>query len=63
MALVFSEQFADRLYTGDARVQVVSDATDPNMATTQAGLATGVIALSGRKCFLPECQCLLSYPM
>lgn len=44
MALVFSEQFADRLYTGDARVQVVSDATDPNMATTQAGYATGVIA-------------------
>ena len=34
MALVFSEQFADRLYTGDARVQVVSDATDPNMATS-----------------------------
>ena len=44
MALVFSEQFADRLYTGDARVQLVSDATDPNMATTQAGYATGVIA-------------------
>ena len=36
MALVFSEQFADRLYTGDARVQLVSDATDPNMATAQA---------------------------
>ena len=33
MALVFSERFSDNLYTGDARVQLISDATDPNMAT------------------------------
>ena len=30
MALVFSERFSDKLYTGEARVQLVSDATDPN---------------------------------
>lgn len=52
MALVFSEQFANHLYTGDARVQLVSDATDPNMATTQAGYATNVIA-SVRQEMLP----------
>ena len=44
MALLFSEQFADNLYTGDARIQLVSDATDPNMAVTQANYASGIIA-------------------
>lgn len=44
MAVVFSERFADNLYTGDARVQLVSDATDPNMATMQANYASSVIA-------------------
>ena len=44
MAVVFSERFADNLYIGDARVQLVSDATDPNMATMQANYASSVIA-------------------
>lgn len=44
MAVVFSERFADNLYTGEARVQIISDATDPNMATTQTNYASSVIA-------------------
>lgn len=40
MAIVFSERFSDNLYTGEAGVQIISDATDPNMATMQAGYAT-----------------------
>ena len=44
MALVFNERFADNLYTGDARVQLVSDATDPNMATMQTGYAGNIMA-------------------
>ena len=44
MALVFSERFADNLYTGDARIQLVSDATDPNMATMQVGYAGNIMA-------------------
>lgn len=38
MAVVFGERFADRLYTGDARLQLVMDATDPNMSTSRANL-------------------------
>lgn len=44
MAVVFSERFADNLYTGDARVQLISDATDPNMAATQTNYASSIIA-------------------
>lgn len=44
MAVVFSERFADNLYSGEARVQLISDATDPNMATTQANYASSIIA-------------------
>lgn len=44
MALVFSSQFAGGLYNGDARLQLIADATDPNMATMQANYATGIIA-------------------
>lgn len=43
MAVVFSERFSDNLYTGDARIQLISDATDPNMATTQANYVSSVI--------------------
>lgn len=53
MALVFGERFADKLYTGEARVQLVSDATDPNMATMQAGYATNVIASAGQEMLPP----------
>lgn len=44
MALVFSSHFAGGLYNGDARLQLIADATDPNMATMQANYATGIIA-------------------
>lgn len=44
MALVFDTQFADGLYNGDARIQLIADATDPNMATTQANYAASIIS-------------------
>ena len=43
MAMVFSERFSDNLYTGEADIQLVSDATDPNMATTQSNYAAQTI--------------------
>lgn len=43
MAVVFSPDFAGGVYTGDAAVQLVCDATDPNTATMQASYATGII--------------------
>lgn len=49
MALVFGESFSDNLYTGDARVQIISDATDPNMATMQAGYATNILSKAGQE--------------
>lgn len=62
MALVFSEHFSDKLYTGEARVQLVSDATDPNMATMQAGYAATSSPLPGRGCFRREYMPLPLYP-
>ena len=53
MALVFSEHFSDKLYTGEARVQLVSDATDPNMATMQAGYAANIISSAGQEMLPP----------
>ena len=53
MALVFSSQFANNLYTGEASVQLVSDATDPNMATMQAGYATSIISAAGQEMLPP----------
>lgn len=44
MAVVFGEHFGDGLYKGDARVQLVVDATDPNMSTAQTQYATGIIS-------------------
>lgn len=44
MALVFDSRFSDGLYNGHARLQLIADATDPNMATTQANYAAGIIA-------------------
>ncbi len=32
MAIVFNSKFADRLYDGSAKVQLITDNTDPNMA-------------------------------
>lgn len=53
MALVFSSQFADHLYNGDAQVQLIADATDPNMATTRASYVSGIIS-SVQKEMLPS---------
>ena len=53
MVLVFSERFSDKLYTGEARVQLVSDATDPNMATMQAGYAANIISSAGQEMLPP----------
>lgn len=54
MAVVFGERFSDRLYTGDAQVQLIADATDPNMATTQVNYATGIIAAAGQELLPPD---------
>ena len=51
--LFFSERFSDKLYTGEARVQLVSDATDPNMATMQAGYAANIISSAGQEMLPP----------
>lgn len=53
MAIAFSERFAENLYTGESGVQIISDATDPNMATMQAGYATNIIAMTGQDMLLP----------
>ena len=44
LAIVFSTCFADGIYTGDSQIQLVADATDPNMATTRTNYAAGIIA-------------------
>lgn len=54
MAVVFGTQFADNLYSGHAAVQLVVDATDPNMATTQVNYASGIIAAVQQEMLLPE---------
>ena len=54
MAIVFSERFSDNLYTGEAGVQIISDATDPNMATMQADMPQISSPWSDRICFRPE---------
>ena len=56
MALVFSERFSDNIYTGEARVQIISDATDPNTATMQAGYATNILAKAGQEMLPPGVQ-------
>lgn len=53
MALVFNERFSDNLYTGEARVQIISDATDPNMATMQAGYATNILSKAAQEMLPP----------
>lgn len=44
MVLVFSNDFhADMLHTGEAAVQIIVDATDPNQATTMTNYVTNII--------------------
>lgn len=54
MAIVFGERFADGLYAGDARVQLVVDATDPNMSTAQTNYAMGIVASVGQEMLPPH---------
>lgn len=54
MALAFNTRFADGLYSGDASVQLIADATDPNMAVMQTNYAASII-----RSFLAEQQELL----
>ena len=53
MAIVFSERFSDNLYTGEAGVQIISDATDL-ICYHAAGYATNIISMPDRICFRPE---------
>ena len=53
MAIVFGERFADGLYTGDARVQLV-DATDPNMSTSQSNYAASIVSSAGQEMLPPN---------
>jgi ABC-2 type transport system permease protein len=44
LAIVFSENFQDNLlHTGDAAVQIIADATDPNQANTFVNYAANII--------------------
>lgn len=43
MAVVFSPRFADYRYRGDARIQLIVDGTDPNMATLQTTYASQIV--------------------
>ncbi|KAA6300385.1 MAG: ABC-2 type transport system permease protein [Candidatus Ordinivivax streblomastigis] len=50
MALVFSGNFDENVrHTGDAAVQLIADATDPNQALTLTGYATNIINAELRK--------------
>jgi ABC-2 type transport system permease protein len=45
MAVVFGDHFGQELYhTGKARVELITDATDPNNATLLTNYATGIIS-------------------
>jgi len=44
LVIVFSERFNENLlHTGQAQIQLIADATDPNTATTLIGYATNII--------------------
>ena len=47
MAIVFSERFIDDL-------QLVVDATDPNMSTSQVNYATGIVSMVGQEMMPPN---------
>ena len=53
MVVVFNEHFADGPYCGDARVQLIVDATDPNMSTSQINYATGIVSAVGQEMISP----------
>ncbi len=47
IVIVYSDFFSERYrHTGEASVQIIADATDPNTATTIVGYVTNVLALA-----------------
>jgi ABC-2 type transport system permease protein len=44
LVIVFSEEFANNLHTGEAAVQLIADGTEPNQASTLAGYASGILS-------------------
>ncbi len=45
LVIVFSENFAENLlHTGEAKVQFISDGTDPNQASMLTGYASGILS-------------------
>lgn len=45
LVVVFGDRFQERLrHTGDATIQLIADATDPNQSTTLTGYASSIIA-------------------
>lgn len=54
LAVVFSTRFADGIYTGESQIQLVADATDPNMATTRTNYAAGIIASVQQEMLPPD---------
>ena len=63
MVVVFNEHFADGLYCGDARVQLIVDATDPNMSTSQINYATGIVSAVGQEMISPDIKLLYNPQM
>lgn len=53
MAVVFSDQFSNDLYKDRAQVQLVVDATDPNMAAMQSNYATQIISTTAYELLPP----------
>ena len=54
MAIVFSERFADDLYTGESGIQLMADATDPNMASMRTGYAMSVLSAAAADMLPPN---------
>ncbi len=44
MAIVFPDNFAQKLQTGEAQLQLIGDASDPNTATTLINYANAIVA-------------------
>lgn len=45
LMIIFSENFAENLlHTGEAKVQLIADGTDPNQASLLTGYASGILA-------------------
>ena len=62
LAVIFSEQFANHVYTGDACVQLVADATDPKRQPHKPVMPPTSYPLPDVKCFRRECRFPLFFP-